>query len=149
VGGRLHGQAGARGVDGEVRRPDHPVRAAEVRRDLHAPPGVVAKRDDVCAGGEDLVRELRSQSRAVGGVLAVDDAEVGAELLLEAREPLLHRVPSGWTEDVGDEEDPQGIESVAAGYTEITTPFPASVVKRASACCSSLARSATVPILEV
>ena len=38
-------------------------------------------RDHVGARGEDLVRELRGEPDAVGGVLAVHDAEVDVELL--------------------------------------------------------------------
>jgi hypothetical protein len=42
---------------------------------------VVAERDHVGAGGEQPVGELAGDARAVGGVLAVDDADVGGELL--------------------------------------------------------------------
>jgi len=42
---------------------------------------VVAEGDDVRAGGEQLVGELRRDAGAVGGVLAVDDREVGLVLL--------------------------------------------------------------------
>jgi hypothetical protein len=44
---------------------------------------VVAERDDVGAGVEQLVGELPGDSRAVRDVLAVDDAEVGAELVAQ------------------------------------------------------------------
>jgi len=76
---------------------------------------VVAKRHHVCARGQELVRELRRQPRAVGGVLAVHDAEIDGELLLQLREALLDGAAARRAEDVGDEEDFQGIESVAAG----------------------------------
>ena len=39
--------------------------------------GVVAERDDVDAGGEQLVGDLRRDPEAAGDVLAVDDDEVG------------------------------------------------------------------------
>jgi hypothetical protein len=44
---------------------------------------VVAERDRVGARGEQPVGELRCDPDAVGDVLAVDDADVGAELLSE------------------------------------------------------------------
>ena len=55
----------------------------EVRRDLRAPPRVVAERDRVGAGGEQLVGEPRRDPDAVGGVLAVDDADVDLELVAQ------------------------------------------------------------------
>jgi hypothetical protein len=68
---------------------------------------VVAERHDVGARGEQLVRELAGDPRAVGGVLAVDDAEVGFELLAQRRQALLDGAPAGDAEDVREEEDPQ------------------------------------------
>jgi hypothetical protein len=68
---------------------------------------VVAERDHVRAGGEQLVGELCGDARAVGGVLAVDDADVRLELLAQRRQALLDGTPAGDTEDVREEEDPQ------------------------------------------
>ena len=130
---------------GRITRSD----CGEVRGDLHPPPDVIAERHHVGARGENSIRELRGQPGAVGRVLAVHDAEIDLRAPPSGREPLLDRAPPRRPEHVGEKEDSQGIDSVAAGYTEIVTPFPASVVKRASACCSSLARSATVPIRDV
>ena len=53
-------------------------RSLEVRPDLAVPVGVVAERDDVGPGGEQLVGVLRRDADAARGVLAVDDDEVGA-----------------------------------------------------------------------
>jgi hypothetical protein len=44
---------------------------------------VVSERDHVGARGEDLVRKLRGQPHAVGGVLPVHDAKGCADLLAE------------------------------------------------------------------
>jgi hypothetical protein len=76
---------------------------------------VVAERDHVGTRGENLVGQLRRQPGAVGGVLSVDDAEVDVELLPERPEPFLDRASAGRAENVRDEEEPQGRESVAAG----------------------------------
>jgi hypothetical protein len=89
---------------------------------------VVAERDDVGAGGQQPLRELRRQPAAVGRVLAVDDAEVRAELLAQGGQPLLDGAAAGGTEDVCDEEDFQGRASVAAGRTSSERWFPASCV---------------------
>jgi hypothetical protein len=46
---------------------------------------VVAERDHVGARGEQLVGELAGDAGAVGDVLAVDDAEVSADLCAQCR----------------------------------------------------------------
>jgi hypothetical protein len=89
---------------------------------------VVAERDDVRAGGEQAVGELRGDACAVRGVLAVDDADLGAELLAESRQALLDGAPSRDAEDVGEEEESQLRTSVAAGRSSIVTWLPASFV---------------------
>jgi hypothetical protein len=68
---------------------------------------VIARRDHVGPGGEELVRELGGQADAVGGVLAVDDAEVDPELVLELGQPVRDGPPAWRPEDVTDEEDLQ------------------------------------------
>jgi hypothetical protein len=68
---------------------------------------VVPEREDVRAGGEQLVGELRRDPGPVGDVLGVDDTEVRAELVLEAGQPLLDSVPPRRAEDIRDEEDLQ------------------------------------------
>jgi hypothetical protein len=88
---------------------------------------VVSERDRVGARREELLREARRQSDAVCGVLAVDNARVDVELFAETLEALLDGPPPGRTEDVGDEEQPQG-DSVAAGRTSTATWLPASFV---------------------
>jgi len=89
---------------------------------------VVAERYDVGAGGEQAVGELRRDAGAVGDVLAVDDAQVGVELLAQRREMLLDRAPARDAEDVGEEEDPQLVTSAAAGRISTETWLPASFV---------------------
>jgi hypothetical protein len=68
---------------------------------------VVARRDHVRARGEELLGELGRQPDAVGGVLAVDDAEVDPELVLELGQPVRDGPPAWRPEDVTDEEDLQ------------------------------------------
>jgi hypothetical protein len=89
---------------------------------------VVAERDRVGAGREDAVGELRRDARAVGGVLAVDDADVGVQLLAQRRQPLLDGATAGDAEDVGEEEDLQFSTSETAGRSSTETWLPASFV---------------------
>ena len=71
------------------------------------PPHVVPGRDDVRAGGEQLLRELAREADSVGRVLSVDNAEVGLELVAELGQPRLDRPPPGGAEYVTEKEDAQ------------------------------------------
>lgn len=94
---------------------------------------MVAEGDRVRAGGEETLRELRSDADAVGDVLAVDDADRGAELGPQGGQPVLERLAPGPADDVPDEQDVQAQGSdPAAGCTSIATLLP-----RAGACSAS------------
>jgi hypothetical protein len=68
---------------------------------------VVAEREHVGPGREQTLGEARRDTGPVRDVLAVDDAEAGAQLVLEPLQAFLERGAPGRAEDVGDEEDPQ------------------------------------------
>jgi hypothetical protein len=68
---------------------------------------VVPGGDGVRARREDLLGQLGGQADAVGGVLAVDDAEVDRKLVPQLGQPRLDRPATGRAEDVTEEEDPQ------------------------------------------
>jgi hypothetical protein len=89
---------------------------------------VVAERDHVGARGEDLLGDLRRDPEPVSGVLAVDGAEVDAELVAEAGKQPLDGANAGRTVYIRDEEKLYGIASVAAGCDSIDTWLPASWV---------------------
>jgi hypothetical protein len=89
---------------------------------------VVAQGDDVGAGVEQAVGELRRDACPVGDVLAVDDAEVDVQLLAQPGQLLLDCPTPRDAEDVGEEEDSQFRTSAAAGRTSTDTWLPASFV---------------------
>jgi hypothetical protein len=89
---------------------------------------VVSERDHVGARGEDPVGELAGDPGAVGGVLAVDDADVRAELVAQRGQAFLDGAPAGDAEDVGEEEDSQFNTSDAAGRSSTETWLPESFV---------------------
>jgi hypothetical protein len=89
---------------------------------------VVAERDHVGARREQAVGELRGDACTIGDVLAVDDAEVGPELLAQAGQAFLDRAPARDAEDICEEEKSQFRTSVAAGRSSIETWLPASFV---------------------
>ena len=83
VGGRGERQPLAGSTLREVRRSDQAVALFQVRNDLATAPGVIAERDHVDAGREHPVRELGRDPDAVCKVLAVEDAEIHAQLVAE------------------------------------------------------------------
>jgi hypothetical protein len=68
---------------------------------------VVAKGDHIGTGAEQPVGELRRDSSAVGGVLAVDDGEVCVVPLAQGGQVLLDGAATRDAEDVREEEDLQ------------------------------------------
>ena len=122
------GEAVARSPAAGVRRTDHRLALLEVAGDAAAAVRVVAERDHVGARREQPVGELRGDAGAVGDVLAVDDADVGVELLAQRGQAFLDGAPAGDAEDICEEEKSQFRTSVAAGRSSIETWLPASFV---------------------
>jgi len=82
--GRLDDRVAPAGVArGEVRRAHDPAFRVQVRIDVPVAVGVVAERDHVGPGVEDLARRLGGDPDPSGHVLAVDDDEVGQPLCAE------------------------------------------------------------------
>jgi len=73
-----------------VRRPDDRVGSVQVRVDVTTMERVIAQRDDVRPGGEQLVGDLRRDAEPARGVLRVDHEErrfvVGTQLRQEAEQ---------------------------------------------------------------
>jgi hypothetical protein len=82
---------------------------------------VIAESDDVGAGGQQLVCELRRDAGTVGDVLTVDDADVRRALFAQRVQALLDGAPAGDAEDIGEKENSQFRTSVAAGRSSIDT----------------------------
>ena len=80
--------------------------------DLAMAVGVVAERDHVDAGREQLARDLRGDPEAAGGVLAVDDDEVGRVALAQRRQQRQQRALAEPADDVADEQDADGFAHV-------------------------------------
>ena len=119
----------------------------EVGPDLATAPRVIAERDRVGAGRQQILGEARGDPDPVCGVLAVGDADVDLELAAERAQPPLDDVAAGSPDDVPDEENPHLYgRDAGAGCTSIATLSPLSLVCRASAWRSTWAMSATMPI---
>jgi hypothetical protein len=111
----------ARRPRAHVRRADDTVAALEIRADTVAAVRVIAEGDDVRAGREQPVGELRGDAGSVGGVLPVDDADVGAELLAQRGEPVLDGAPAGDAEDICKKKNSQLRTSAGAGRSSTDT----------------------------
>jgi hypothetical protein len=66
---------------------------------------VVAERDDVGAGREQLVGVARRDADAARGVLAVDHDEVGVQLRAQVAQHAAYGAPAGGADHVADEQD--------------------------------------------
>ncbi len=111
-----------------VRRTNDGFAPREIVADSVAAIRVVTECDHIGACSQQLVGELRGDAGAVSDVLAVDDADVRAELLTQAAKAIFDCAPAGDAEDIREEEESQFRTSVAAGRSSIETWLPASLV---------------------
>jgi hypothetical protein len=109
-------QAAPRCQRRRVRRSQDAIGGVEVRRDLGAAERVVAQRDRVDSGREEPVGEARRDPDPVGDVLPVRDADVDLEIGAQRRQTLLERLPAGGPDDVGDEQNAQGAQTLKTRY---------------------------------
>jgi hypothetical protein len=75
---------------------------------------VVPESDRVDSGREEAVRQPRRDPDSVGDVLPVRDADVDLELRAQRRQALLERLPAGGSDDIGDEQNAQGAQTLEA-----------------------------------
>ena len=91
-----------------VGRANDALLSVEVRVDLLAMVGVVAQRDDVDAGAEQLVGDLRRDAQAARDVLGVDHDEGRRVALDEPGQQGEQRAAAEAADHVADEEDARG-----------------------------------------
>jgi len=91
-----------------VGRAQDPGLVVEVRVDLLAVIGMVAQRDDVDSGAEQLAGDLRRDPEAAGDVLAVDDDERGRVALAQPGEQREQRPAPEAADEIADEENGRG-----------------------------------------
>jgi len=105
----LHDAPSAAGLGAQVvGRAHDALLLVEVVVDLPPVVGVVAQRDRVDAGAEQLVGDLRGDAEAAGHVLAVDDDERRAVALAQPRQQREQRPATEPADEVADEEDGRG-----------------------------------------
>jgi len=105
----LHDARAVAGLAAQVVVRAQDLRAiVEVAEDLAAMVGVVAERDDVGAGPEQHVGDLRRDAEAARGVLAVDDDERRIVALAQLGQQPQQRALADRSDDVADEQDGRG-----------------------------------------
>ena len=100
-----HGGAAARRAGRIVDRADEPRRALDEHQRLALVPGVIAERDGVGAGIDEIVVDRLGDAEAAGGVLAVDHDEVELPFGDQLRHPVEQDVAPAAADDVADEEN--------------------------------------------
>ena len=100
-----------------VERPDQARVLVDVADQLALVEDMIAGGDQIGAGGVEILADLGGDAEAAGGVLAVDDHDVQAEIGAQPRQPVDQHPPSGPADDVAAEtRDPHG--PAAAGPAE-------------------------------
>jgi hypothetical protein len=95
----------ARRTGGEIQRANETRRAFDEHQRLALVPGVVAERDRVGAGVDQVVVDRLGDAEAAGGVLAVGDDEVELPVAHQTRQPLQHDGAPRTPDDVANEEN--------------------------------------------
>src|SRR2546421_3277350 len=88
-----------------VGRSEHTIQTRQLSDKILLGEDMVSSGDHVSSGALQLRRDLRGEPEAPCSVLAVDDGEVGPQLMLEAWKQGFDRVPAGVTDDIRDEQD--------------------------------------------
>ena len=94
---------------------DHALGVVEVSIDLAVAVDVVAGRDHAGAEPEQLLRDGFGDARAAGGVLAVDDHQIGPVALAQPGHRPGQTGATGLAHHVADEQDPHRASVPAAG----------------------------------
>ena len=100
-----HRRAAARRAGGIVDRADQPRRAFDEHQGLALVPGVIAERDRIGAGVEQLLIDRLGDAEAAGGVLAVDHDEIELPVGDQARQAFGDDMASAAPDDIADEKN--------------------------------------------
>src|SRR5712691_10076284 len=90
-----------------VRGTQHVMQARQLAHELLLGEDVVVCDDHATTGALELGGDLRGQTEAACGVLAVEDGEVRSQLLLQLGQQGLDRLAAGVADHVGDKKDLQ------------------------------------------
>jgi len=89
---------------GIIERPDQARRALDEDQRLALVPGVIAERDGVGAGIDEVVVDRLGDTEAAGGVLAVDDDKIKAPFSDQLRHVIEQDGAPATPDNIADEE---------------------------------------------
>ena len=95
------------GVARKIQRTDQARRALDEDQRLLLIPGMVAERDRIGAGIDEIVVDRLGDAKTAGGVLAIDDDEIERPVADQARQMFRNRGAAGLADHVADEENAQ------------------------------------------
>src|SRR5499427_10818057 len=94
-----------------VDRADEPWRAFDEDQSVLLIPGMIAERDRIRAGRNEVVINRLCDSKTAGGILAVDDDEIELPAQHHRRQTLRHGAAPATSDDVTDEKDAHVLKS--------------------------------------
>ena len=100
-----HGRATARRAGGIIDRPDELRRPLDEDQRLLLIPGMIAERDGVRAGLDQLATDRFRDAKTARGVLAIDHDQIELPFLHEPGQALNDHSPPAAADDIADEED--------------------------------------------
>jgi len=100
VARRMHGRAAAGRARGIIGRAHQPVLPLDEDKRLALVPGMVAERDHIGAGIQEIVKNVLGYAKAAGGVFAVDDYKMNIVRFDEAGQPVYHGATSGFADNI-------------------------------------------------
>ncbi len=102
--------AAARRALGKIRRANQPRRALDEHQRLALVPGVVAERDRIGAGIDELLVDRLGDPEAAGGILAIDHHEIERPVADQAGQMFRDGGAAGPADHVPDEKNAQSHE---------------------------------------
>ena len=90
-----------------------------MRQDLPLVEHVIAGRDQVGPGGEEVLTDGRREAEAAGGVLAVDDDRVEGQLGAQRREAVDQRLAPGPPDHVAAEQQSHACPDASAAANAV------------------------------
>src|ERR1700730_5210683 len=91
----------------KIQGPDQARRALDENQRFLLIPGVVAERDRIRTGIDELLVDRLGDPETAGGILAIDDNEIERPVLDHARQMFGYCGAAGLADDVTDKEDTQ------------------------------------------
>ena len=116
-----HGGAAPRRTGGIIERPDQPRRALDENQRLFLIPGMIAQRDRVDAGLDQLAIDRLGDAEAAGRILAIGDDQIELPVADQLRQALDDRGSPAPPDNVADEKNAHAQPFIAITSRSVST----------------------------